>query len=343
MDPTPRPDTGTLEPAHRAAIAKQLFQTPDDPPERCFECDDPLAPLDAPVTYRSEEPDTVIALATRTYVAQVDALGRRIPWNCPFGPRRAPLDPACPGPARTPATAAGAQPWAGMNRSPTRALDADVLARRAGHAAACDQLDARLRAQFDVTRVPSTLEDLRRHRTEYRLRGVGPRVAFTATLWKISTDAVDPTIVRAMVDLAQIRRWSALRLGGQAAFRRMVWIEAAARGLPAHGYVPTRDDLHRVRRLRLARQHNDVGPWRDDDGDGGPNGAPAAASACAWQLELSLWLRDRQVPAGIAQAVMAAAGEPRRVHGLRAVGPDVRDDASARTAHAIVTAHAAPR
>ena len=77
---TVRAPGGTVEPAHRAEIAKARFQTPEEPVAERFELRDPMAEL----TYRASSRAEIIAKAEQigsTRFTAIDAEGRRTPMH----------------------------------------------------------------------------------------------------------------------------------------------------------------------------------------------------------------------------------------------------------------------
>lgn len=77
----------------------------------------------------------------------------------------------------------------------------------------------------------------------------------------VAYDSREPT-VRAILDLAQINRWSAIKVRGDKEFQRRVWIEAQARAMEVtlrsnrlfqRAYQPSAEDLRIVAKLRDAR------------------------------------------------------------------------------------------
>jgi hypothetical protein len=296
-----------LEPADRAAVAKRLFQTPHDTPTPRFECADPLSTDAVPVTYRGADFDDIAAQADRvgaTRIDSLDACGRRTTWSRERGhwiaqPAQRPGLPT-PRPGARPAT------------EPEVAARLVPLQRAAQQADESRRIAASLDDQYVITRGPSTLGDLRRYEVEYRERGGGRRVAFTASLFRICTDSPHPSVARSMVDVAELRRWGALRVSGDESFRRMVWLVASARGVQALGYEPSCDDLVQLRRLRAAQRTLQI--------ERAAAGVPplpvggAAGGACAppalprWLQALQEWLIEQQLPAAVCDAVVAAAG-----------------------------------
>ena len=78
-------------------------------------------------------------------------------------------------------------------------------------------------------------------------------LAIRATPTSIRSRREDLATIRAMLDLAAARGWPSVAIKGSASFRREVWIEAEARGLPARGHRPTDPDRQEAERRRSDR------------------------------------------------------------------------------------------
>lgn len=95
-------------------------------------------------------------------------------------------------------------------------------------------------------------------RREYQFRDQPGRVAFTERWLSMQSTVDTPAVVKAMVDRAQERGWTSLRVKGAPEFERQAWIAATARDIKAVGYQPT--DLDRAaaneERARLARERD---------------------------------------------------------------------------------------
>ena len=69
---------------------------------------------------------------------------------------------------------------------------------------------------------------------------------------RITTKLDDKQTVGAMLDLAQSRGWSVVRLKGTADFQREAWVQAQVRGITADGYKPTATDQQEAARRKAA-------------------------------------------------------------------------------------------
>lgn len=259
---------GTVEPANRAAVAKERFQTPLDFSGERFELRDPFAE----VTYRAKTLAEITAKAEQIGSQRVTAIaedGQRTPvtkvgtqWRrgepLPAQPER-PLDP---GPAK--GDLADTQPMPKAQPQPEQ-VDAKALAKiesDAERSALVSRLELALKDRYIIKNAPVSIGAVKIGHTEYRFRGDSSRVAFTESTFKLATDTNSPSVARSMVDVAQARNWKGLRVSGSEDFRRLVWLQASVRGVKAIGYEPNPADLDVLRREQQARQTNRIEPTR---------------------------------------------------------------------------------
>jgi hypothetical protein len=153
--------------------------------------------------------------------------------------------------------AQSAQPTT-ANRNATDQIDA-----QAERSALVARLETALVDRYLIKRAPVTVGDLSIGLTEYRFRGDTSRVAFTESTFRLATDTNSPSVARSMVDVAETRNWQALRVSGSEDFRRLVWLEAAARGVKTLGYEPNPADMERLKVERDLRQINRIEPARE--------------------------------------------------------------------------------
>lgn len=278
---------GTVEPVDRAAIAIRTFQTPEPEPGERYELRDPFAEL----TYRSDRYQDMLAkadqLGANRFVV-VDVRGQKSfvhkiggQWQ-----RDDSRDVQTPTtvPQAKPAKADPARQAADSNVIPLPAKDNGVetpdaasppasarMDSQAEREALVARLEAALMDRYIIKRAPVTLGDVSLGLTEYRFRGDTARVAFTESTFRLATDTNSPSVARSMVDVAEARNWRSLRVTGSEDFRRLVWLEAAARGVKTLGYEPNPADLERLKVERNLRQINRIEPNRDAS-------APMAAS-----------------------------------------------------------------
>ena len=117
-----------------------------------------------------------------------------------------------------------------------------------------------------------------------------------------------------MVDVAEARNWRALRVSGNEDFKRMVWLEASARGVRTLGYEPHPADLELLKREREARLVNLIEPARKDPA---PTATPAAEKPSgrggggrkAVLAAIEAVLVAKRVPQTQRDAVLAAAAD----------------------------------
>ena len=314
---------GTVEPANRATIAKDRFQTPIDVPGERYELRDPFAE----VTYRANTFPEIVAkadqLGSSRFMA-IDAKGSRttlqkVDGEWQRGAQRAalperPLD-ATPmrddGPQQTnvvPIPRSAAQPEAAVAQSLAKI---DAQAERAAQVA---RLEAALVDRYLIKRAPVTVGDVTIGRTEYRFRGDTSRVAFTESTFRLATDTNSPSVARSMVDVAEARNWRALRVSGNEDFKRMVWLEASVRGVKTLGYEPNPADLEVVKKEREARLVNRIEPARGDASTAAATPAEKASARGgggrkAVLAAIEAVLVAKCVPEKQREAVMVAATE----------------------------------
>lgn len=311
---------GAVEPANKAPVAMENFQRPDDlPPER-YELLDPFAE----VTYRSNTFADMAARADRQgsnkFVA-ISADGKQSTIKKSDGTwhREAPLvspadriEPPASVEQRSPEPKVVGLASPNVRPEAAAARAVAEIDREADRRARTDRLVADLADRYLIKRAPVKLGRTPVGSTEYRFRGDTSRVAFTESTFRLATDTNSPSVARSMVDLAETRDWRALRVSGNEEFKRLIWLEASARGVKALGYEPNPADLLTLQKERDARLINRIKPERPDAkgsaarvkgsarGSGGRRAVLAAIDAV---------LMAKQVPEKHREAVMAAAAE----------------------------------
>ena len=334
---------GIVEPANRASVAIERFQTLPDQPGKRFELRDPFFD----VTYRAKTFDEMTAKAEQmgaTRFAAIDADGTRTPIRKVNGEwqRGAPL-PALPQRSADPLTtrddvpevSAGPIVAGGTAKQPKQpkqeTATAKAIARidaEAERAAMVARIDSSLSERYVIKRAPVMVGDMKIGSTEYRFRGDSSRVAFTESTFRLTTDTNSPSVARSMVDLAQARDWKGLRISGAEDFRRMVWLEATVRGVKALGYEPNLADLDLLKREREARQTNRIEPTREaSTGNattpsekspvrgGGRNSMIAAIDAV---------LVAKKVPEAKRQAILSAAADQLAQRSRNGTAPKIK-------------------
>ena len=91
---------------------------------------------------------------------------------------------------------------------------------------------------------------------QYHFKGDKGGLAFEVERHHLRTLHEDQGVVSAMIDMAEVRGWTTLKLGGTQAFRRAAWLEARGRGLETSGYSATKADLARLTDLRDERSQD---------------------------------------------------------------------------------------
>jgi Large polyvalent protein-associated domain 7 len=314
---------GTVEPAKRATIAKELFQTPVDVPGERYELRDPFAD----VTYRANSWSEIVAkadqLGSSRFVA-VDAEGQRttvqkVEGEWRRGPQRSaaperPLEATPPRDEVPQATNVVSLPKA---PGPPEVADAKAIAKidaQADRAARVARLESALMDRYLIKRAPVTIGEVTMGRTEYRFRGDTSRVAFTESTFRLATDTNSPSVARSMVDVAEARNWRALRVSGHEDFKRLVWLEASVRGVKTQGYEPNPGDLDVLKKEQEARRLNRIEAAPVDR----PNSATTPAEQASARsgggrkavlAAIEAVLVAKRVPAKQREAVLAAATE----------------------------------
>lgn len=341
-DPIPLPATprsgGTVEPLKRAGPAKEHFQTPNAAAtgDR-YELRDPFAE----VTYRADSLLEMVAKAESlgsTQFTAVDPEGHRTPMIKVDGqwlrdiPRQVYRAAATSDPdaARTPTPATPLpQPFAAADaRPPTASTDA-----KTERAARAERLEIVLNERYIIKRARLSMGSVQVGQTEYRFRGDTSRVAFTETTFRLATETNSPSVARSMVDVAEARNWTALRVSGNEEFRRMVWLEASVRGVKAMGYEPLPADLELMHKQRESRLINRIEPTPSEN----LNGSAAAKTSArgggrkAVLAAIEAILVAKGVEAPRREAVMKAATEQlaQRIRAGQAVAVKVFDKTAA--------------
>ncbi len=337
---------GAVEPLSRAKVAIQEFQTPLDlkggpgaKGER-FEMWDPFNE----VTYRTNSLPEIVATATRLQSSKfiaIDPQGVRTPmlkvdgeWQrgaaqvTEVGNEQelTQIQASAPVPAPAPAHEELVRPMNGVPQSKSAdppapathkaAAKFEALAERSALVA---RLEAALVDRYVIKPAPVSVGDVKIGRMEYRFRGDTSRVAFTASTFRLATDTNSPSVARSMVDVAEARDWKALRVSGNEEFKRMVWLEASARGVKTVGYEPSPADMDLLKEEREARQVNRIEPDRSPiSSSPGTAGAPTPTEKASARggggrkavlVAIEAVLVAKNVPEKQRQAIMAAATE----------------------------------
>jgi hypothetical protein len=311
---------GTVEPGDRAAVAKVASQTPEREGPR-FELRDATTDL----VYHAKAFDDMAVKADRvgavrftaiddqgqrSFVHKIDGAWQRPPWPEPAEMR----ERDAPAPTAEGSIHATAKATAKILPL-TPAVNADAVGARidaeAERAARAARLEAALNERYVIKRALVTIGDKPVGQTEYRFRGDTSRVAFTESTFRLATDTNNPSVARSMVDVAQARGWSALRVSGHEEFRRQVWFEASLRGVQAIGYEPMPSDMAWLRIERAARQVNRIEPAAaaavpPTAGKASARGSGSRKSVLA---AIEAVLVAQRVPEQRREAIMTAAAE----------------------------------
>lgn len=317
----PAPNGGAVEPANRATVAKEKYQTPHDAPRVRYEVGDPFAE----VTYRANSFVEMAAKADQlgsSRIVKIDSAGRRTTVNKVNGEwpedreKAAPPDRA-PGRDQAPTDQSALSPSRSSPRqaeSPPSGLP--QIDAKAEQALLAQRLEAALGERYIIKRASVSVGDVSLGRTEYRFRGDTSRVAFTESTFRLATDTNSPSVARSMVDVAQARNWRALRVSGHDDFKRLVWLEASARGVKTLGYEPSRADLDLLRKEIEARLVNRI-EVAQEAGAGNANAHATASEKSSSRgggrkavlAAIEAVLVAKKVPEVQRQAVMEAATE----------------------------------
>jgi hypothetical protein len=336
LAPAPSPDLppskngGSVEPLRRAKAARDAV--PAVPDGTRYELRDPFAE----VTYRSGHLADIVEKAeqlgsTRLTVIGADGARRSMSrigerWELSAGaePREAAQD-------------TGPQPQSrGSAPQPERPRPSFVIDAGEAQLALIARVESTLAERYVIRRPALSVGELRLGATEYRFKGDPSRIAFTETGLRLATDTNSPSVAQSMVDVAEARGWRALRASGTEDFRRMVWLEAASRGLQTTGYAPLPSDWALLRKTSDGRNINRVEPAPSDT----PAATPAKAEGRgggrkAVLVAIEAILVAKGVPAARREAVVRATEKELTVR--RSRGQSVRvkvHDAAAPPQHA---------
>lgn len=83
-------------------------------------------------------------------------------------------------------------------------------------------------------------------------------IAFEDRAKSLHTSKEDEKTIKAMLDVAQAKNWSAIKVKGTEAFRREAWLEASIRGIEVKGYKPKEQDLAELQNRQEGRTKNEL-------------------------------------------------------------------------------------
>lgn len=149
-----------------------------------------------------------------------------------------------------PSPALGGAGTKGQATSEPSGLAEPLNERSAGsdHGQAEERTDARIRLLLDGLNKQYLRAD-----EKYHFRDKGGEVAFEAQDKKLLTQHDTPNVVSSMIDLAETKGWSSIKLTGTKEFRREAWLQAKMRDMEVSGYQPDKLDKARLEELRAER------------------------------------------------------------------------------------------
>lgn len=88
--------------------------------------------------------------------------------------------------------------------------------------------------------------------------GEKPQHVFTDHATKIVVHAKEPekAQVQHLIDFAEEKNWSSIKVTGTKDFRRQVWLEASMRDIAVTGYSPSKEEIAQVEALKASRKNN---------------------------------------------------------------------------------------
>lgn len=126
----------------------------------------------------------------------------------------------------------------------------------------------KLKSNFDLDELPSFVKNnyigmpvnrfLKDEKVNYYDKADQSSVAFEDRRNALHTSRQDEKTIKAMLDLAQSKGWSSIKLKGTEEFKREAWLEASIRGIETKGYTPTEKDLADLKIRQELRTNNQV-------------------------------------------------------------------------------------
>ncbi len=92
----------------------------------------------------------------------------------------------------------------------------------------------------------------------YYFRDDNKTLAFEDQGEKLMSEHTDVDVARSMVELAQAKQWTVLKLSGTDDFKREAWLEASLRNLETKGYEPRDMDKARLAEIRKERSSRET-------------------------------------------------------------------------------------
>jgi hypothetical protein len=153
---------------------------------------------------------------------------------------------------------------------------------------------------------------------KYHFRDLGREVAFEAQDKKLVTSHDEPTVVASMIDLAEAKGWSSLKLKGTNEFRQEAWLQASVRDFEVTGYKPNAFDKARLEALRAERQTSnrsnvmaDVAPPPDGVAKSREKGFGPLKASDAHEPPLAL-TKPQDQAVGAMEVMMRSRGDSER-------------------------------
>lgn len=223
--------------------------------------------------------------------------------------RRRPKDPTLEAdPVEVP-TPTRASPSSGQDAPPSDQTAPDKNSRSAARA----DPDATEQRRVERLRMLQEGVEKRYHVAgeRYHFRDAKRDVAFEAGDKRMTTQLEDPAVVASMIDLAEARGWTELKLSGSRDFKREAWLQASLRGMQVSGYAPDKLDQARLAEHQSERERagrNSVS--RENDRSRSTEGPRFDEQTVALgdEARLDLSLGQRQV-ISILEKVMSDRGD----------------------------------
>jgi hypothetical protein len=167
-----------------------------------------------------------------------------------------------------------------------------------------------------------------RRGSEYRFCSNPQTVAFQDEGRRLTASFDHPVVAKGMVQAAQAKGWTEVRLRGSEDFKRVAWMEASLLGIKAIGYTPSRQDVERIEAARQIRPNRmervsttvkETHPVlhlekKPDPRDQSPAVTVLERYLATQRIDLSPELRDRIAAAGAKKASeLDLAGTPKIV------------------------------
>lgn len=142
---------------------------------------------------------------------------------------------------------------------------------------------------------------------DYEFRDQPGKIAFSESLYRLSSQTDSPAAAKAMVDRALERGWATVRLSGSSEFMRQAWIAATAHELKAIGHTPAPSDRQAAdkerARLELSRSLRNVPTQQQEAPVKAKGGTVDYADRAGERVLRSSVIRERQLAAAFDKAL----------------------------------------